>query len=597
MPAFLSMCLGLMLLGTGWITAAGVHPAAAASSESFDVGGTIDGVYLLDPATFAVAEPGRDWDANAEGWKPIALGDLDRGLSGKPFLIRFSVTNSADGPRTVVFAHDLAFLDTMDIRMASSTGAVRALTITNNQPFSSRPVAFPGLAYRSTLAPDEVQDFTLRVGMDTTRRMNIGVRLWDDASFEAYEAAHQLKFSSISIVLATMAVLWLIFSIIMKQKSLLYYSGYLFFLSVTIFIFYGFAFQFIFPDHPGIHEISFQGTALAAMCCALMFSTYYLSLKSQAPRIHRGNKIVAAVLAGGAVYGMLGGAQEVTVPLMMASLFVPFWLWVCSLLVIRQDQSLSVLLFCVAWGTMGLTTAVLVLQIAFRFLPIDWTPSSNYDVIMIASLIEVLILTVSVALSIRLLRQERDTANAAATADPLTGLLNRRGFQQTAEILLQTPAEGRWCLALLDLDRFKAINDTFGHGAGDQVLVDFAELLRDVCREQDMVCRMGGEEFAILFAAPAAADALERCDRLRARFSEEPSISDDKLITHNVSVGLATHDTSIAGPASLERLLRRADSALYRAKRAGRNRVILCEEDEKPEPDVILQLRLGAKSS
>jgi diguanylate cyclase (GGDEF)-like protein len=195
-----------------------------------------------------------------------------------------------------------------------------------------------------------------------------------------------------------------------------------------------------------------------------------------------------------------------------------------------------------------------------------------------------------------MLQRERDTANAAATVDPLTGLLNRRGFQQTADALLEKPAHGYWSLALLDLDQFKTINDTFGHAAGDRVLVDFAEMLGHGLQERDMVCRLGGEEFAILFDANSPDDALAHCERLRAQFSDEPSVVEGEQIPHKVSIGLAIHNRARTDHISLERLMRRADEALYRAKRAGRNRVILCDEDDGSETDVVLELRLGSKS-
>ena len=119
MPAFRSLCLCLMLVTAGWINFAVTQAAAATPSPHFDVGKTIDGAYLLDPATYAVAQPGPDLLPSAEGWAPITLMDLDRGLSGDHFLIRFSVTNTASGPRSFVFAHDLAFLDDMYVQMVS----------------------------------------------------------------------------------------------------------------------------------------------------------------------------------------------------------------------------------------------------------------------------------------------------------------------------------------------------------------------------------------------------------------------------------------------------------------------------------------------
>lgn len=595
-----SLWLGFILFTVGWITLP--SHTAAADPAYLDVGQTVDGVYILDPATFATIPPDSTVEPNAEGepdadnWQPITFETLDHGISGKHFLIRFAVGNTSKGSRTFVFAHEIAFLHRMDVRMVSSRGETRSVNLSNSLPFADRLVSFPGLAYRGTIEPGEIQNFTLRIGMDSTRRMSLGIKLWDNSSFETYEAVHQLKFSSISIIIVTMAVLWLIFAILMKQKSLAYYSGYLFFLGLSMFLFYGFGYQFLFPEHPWIQDLGFQGPILAAMACALMFSTYYLSMNLHMPRLHRINTFVAAIIAIGAVFAIFGGSRQIIVPLVMASLFVPLWLWICSLIVICRDRTLNVLLFCAAWGTMGLTAAVLASHITFSFLPGDWTTSSNYDAITVASLVEVLILTVSVALSIRMLQRERDSANAAATADPLTGLLNRRGFQQTADLLLETSAHGRWCLALLDLDQFKVINDTFGHGAGDRVLVDFADMLRDGLAERDMACRMGGEEFAILFDAQSPEDALARCERLRSRFSHTPTLVDGQEIPHKVSIGLATHDRRVTERMSLERMLRRADEALYRAKRAGRNRVIVCEEDQMPETDIVLELRLGGKS-
>jgi len=592
--------LGLAIAALATATGAQAGDAAGAidAGGAIDVAGTVDGIYVTDQVTdraeYAIARADTGLEPNAAGWRPLTFQVMDRGISGDRFLVRFSITNTGPAPRRFVFAHDLAILEIMQVRMTSSAGTGESLTISSLVPFAERPVAYPAPAYRGTVAPGEVQDFTLALDMATPRRLTLGIRLWDEASFETYKSFHQLKFSAIPIVMATMALVWLVVAVTSRQVSLLWYSSYLALLGLSIFLFYGFGYQFLFPERPSLQQLGFQGPMMAAMASALMFSVTYLDLPDRVPWLARVNRSIALVLLAGAVFAVLGGTMWVTVPLMMASLFVPVWSWLGALIVVRQVRTLAVLLFCAAWATMGVTSAVLALQVMFDILPGIWTPSRNYNVVTLVSSVEVMILTISVALSIRNLQQERDRANVAATLDPLTGLLNRRGFQKAAAGLLGTPARGCWCLAVLDLDRFKVINDAFGHAAGDRVLVDFADLLRALVADGDLVCRMGGEEFAILLNASTPAEARALCERIRSRFASEPSRVDDRRVEHCVSIGLAAQDPEEDHGLTLDRMVQHADEALYCAKREGRNRVVLHGDDADPAAGMALDLRLGA---
>jgi len=162
-----------------------------------------------------------------------------------------------------------------------------------------------------------------------------------------------------------------------------------------------------------------------------------------------------------------------------------------------------------------------------------------------------------------------------AITDSLTGLYNRRYMESHLTTLVEQAAtRGKPLTALvLDIDYFKAINDTHGHDAGDDVLRDFATRIRKAIRGIDLACRYGGEEFVIVMPETDMAVATVVAERLRRRIaSERFSIQQGaSAIEVTISVGIATLDTADDTAASI---LKRADQALYRAKRDGRNRVV-----------------------
>lgn len=166
---------------------------------------------------------------------------------------------------------------------------------------------------------------------------------------------------------------------------------------------------------------------------------------------------------------------------------------------------------------------------------------------------------------------ELDLARAAAT-DALTGLPNRRGLEIARERLAQAGKPGQQFLALFDIDRFKAVNDTFGHASGDDVLRTFASVLTANTRGTDAVARLGGEEFAVLYLDVRLAEARAACERIRLQFAAERlALPDGRQVAATVSVGLAP----IPDDGDLEGALIAADQALYRSKNAGRNMLSL----------------------
>ncbi len=162
-----------------------------------------------------------------------------------------------------------------------------------------------------------------------------------------------------------------------------------------------------------------------------------------------------------------------------------------------------------------------------------------------------------------------------AITDGLTGLYNRRYFEKhLATLVDQAAVRGKpVSVLILDIDHFKGINDTFGHAGGDSVLAEFARRVRRAVRGMDLASRFGGEEFVVAMPETDASVACVVGERLRERIGGEKFNLGDAGpdITVTVSIGIA----SLGGPGDTpEAMIRRADEALYRAKREGRNRVV-----------------------
>jgi len=170
-------------------------------------------------------------------------------------------------------------------------------------------------------------------------------------------------------------------------------------------------------------------------------------------------------------------------------------------------------------------------------------------------------------------RREASEQHRLATAcDHLTGIANRRAFFEAAEreITRRKQSPRSLSLVLFDADHFKAVNDTYGHPAGDAVLCHLAKLLMSTFRQVDVVARVGGEEFAVLLPSTDLQTALKIANRLRENVASQVVEVDGVTIRFTVSGGVASMDDSISG---LDALIKLADKALYQAKAAGRNRI------------------------
>lgn len=190
-----------------------------------------------------------------------------------------------------------------------------------------------------------------------------------------------------------------------------------------------------------------------------------------------------------------------------------------------------------------------------------------------ATMYEAVLYSVAMPMAFLALIREEYQAQllTASRTDFLTGLGNRQGFFEQGEtVVRESDSDRPVSLLAIDLDHFKAINDRYGHGVGDEVLKLFADVARAVAGASSIIARLGGEEFVILLPGQGSKTARSVGEAVSRRFSEEAARSDGLGVRVTISIGVAE---ARPGRSDLSALLSAADRALYQAKELGRNRV------------------------
>jgi diguanylate cyclase (GGDEF)-like protein len=232
----------------------------------------------------------------------------------------------------------------------------------------------------------------------------------------------------------------------------------------------------------------------------------------------------------------------------------------------------------------------LPLNLAMPIQEAQWVATSIWfpPVILVTLLLRVAIAVVVLSLAKERSAMER---RIEALTDSLTGLPNRRALFEAADAFGQDQDRkgGAISVLIFDLDHFKETNDRFGHDLGDRVLKLFAQTVRAHVNATSVVARLGGEEFAAILPGADPVEAVKTGEAVRHDFAESAAFVDGLAVGATVSVGAAS---DVDGGGDLNALFRRADAALYAAKRAGRNRVeLLGPEGEASLPEFKTSVR------
>lgn len=557
--------------------------------------------YLEDP------EAEMDWAAASAQLQQGGFRTTDEdipsfGYSSSAFW--FHVVLKNPGPERAYRYLEVAYplLDYLHVHLDYSDGPQKVFKSGDRLPFDSRPLDFTRFLFPLELAPGESVDVMIR--LKTSSSVQFPLILWTAEALGQKDHKEQLLHGLYYGVMLTMLIFNLLVFLYIRDRNYLYYLYYLSGFILFQATFSGYAYQFLWPEWTWWQDKSLVVMIAVAMGWLLLFVRKFLGDPGFTTRTKNWYQAgmwycfaLAAIALFAPYYYMI---QIIT----LSTIFFAVFILGSSLIMWMRGFHPAQYIF-LSWAVQLFGIVVYVIQIN------DFLPANFYTFysIQIGSVIQVLGFSIALLDRLKRLNNEnirlqqavrteleeqvktrtRELNEALADLsrintvleernhiDDLTGVKNRRFFDY---YLLRAwedaeKAGSPLSLMMIDIDHFKAVNDDFGHPAGDKVLQQAAALLQQSGRRSnDHLVRYGGEEFAVILHDTELDGAINLAEKMRSKIeSADFDIGTEDMLTLTVSIGVAC--TLPGTQKGAEHLLKDADEALYVAKRQGRNRVV-----------------------
>ncbi len=588
---------------------AGVGPAVAKmavlplghDAERYEVGPYLEiledakGQWAIDD----VAQPAFNTEFSS-----IHSSTVNRGVSSSTYWVRFSLCQLPGGisveSRKILWLLDIGwpFFDQVDAYLVTGASSRVSPTIVpvpfydTFRPIGGRLSEGQGLLARLPKFDSAEQVIYLRLhpgGVFFFYPVICTVKSYLEAS-----ALRMLWFGLYLGLLLALLLYNLFLYFCLRDRSYLWYVASIATIGVYFLGINRLTFEFLF-DHPPTTVLRLSLAALAASLITLVsFARSFLQTHERASQVDRVLQGLLLLLLAVLLQIPFMSMAYLNRCFLVAGGLVPFALVSAAAICWHRGYRPArfLVLSCGLYGGCGI-----VYVLTFM----GWLPFNDFTFhsFQFGSALEVIFLSFALADRINLLRQEREQLSHSerrhkelAVTDGLTGLFNRRCFetQMALEIERADLLGHKLTLMMLDVDNFKAFNDSYGHQEGDRVLTTLSRIMLFCVRDKDVACRYGGEEFTIILPGGQNSTAVEIYERINGeleshRFGTEGQ--DASRIT--MSIGVAEH---LPGEPA-ENLVRRADQALYEAKARGRNQIIIASR----EPEAVFFSCFGSSSS
>lgn len=442
---------------------------------------------------------------------------------------------------------------------ALATGLSTGLT----HPYSSRPMGMERIVF--PLGIEAPGTYTVYIRVQNDIPQNVTPSLWVLSDYVENRQHKRLFDGIIYGVLLTLLVYNLTLAGVFRDVAYLYYVLTCAAALLTIATFNGHTARYLWPEHPWWIEHTYVIWPSLWVAFSGLFARAFLSIRAASSQADGVILAIVAMAFTSALAGALGQtvlAQRANEWLAVVGVVVitlmALWIW-------RRGYTPA------AWYLLAQLTLFLSV-VGVVWVSWGWwnAPFMLANGLQIGIMVEMVVFAVALSVRIRGVQQEKTVLSQqahhmtqAAMSDALTGLLNRRGLTASASELLRKP--GQHALILLDLDRFKPINDAHGHEVGDLVLNQMARRLEQHCRESDLAARLGGDEFVVVIGQCPDRATLEKMVKRLCEALEAPISWQDDTFQVSASAGVALAPTHAS---DLKTLLRLADQAMYQAKKS-----------------------------
>jgi len=497
---------------------------------------------------------------------------LGFGIGAKPVWIHFAVDNPTASPVEKRLSIEIAWLDRIEVYFKSQDGTVATYRAGDRQAFMQRPVASRYFVFDHAFATG-VSEVFIRV--ETPDPMVVPIYLLNPETSRIRQTQQELSYGVVyGFLLALLAYNAILFASLRSSRYLSYAIYLAMFMAMNI-AYTGHGFAWLWPA--SLHWQQWSNPILMFLygVSGLLFAIRFLDLRTAFPRVHQA--VVAYCAAFGALLAasILLGSQKyaLLVAFTFAFLFSVIMLLLGIISVHAGQKPAKYFLIAALAAMVG---ALLTTLSVWGFIPHNsWT----FRAVEIGMLADATLLALALAYQFRVGQEERVRAERLAHLDPLTGVNNRRAFyDKTGSLWSNTIRhEHDASVMLIDIDRFKQINDAHGHAHGDAVLQATVGILRQSVRQGDVLARWGGEEFIVFMPETSLHEAMVLAERLREAIAamRVPCETGETAVT--ASVGVAQKEDAHG---TLDALIATADECLYQAKQQGRNRVAGCQAEQ-----------------
>ncbi len=563
------------LLLCGLLALPGLLPAWAQPAQPLQL---VDSRGEVDawPAVTMLSDPSGLWqveDAEARRAQLAAPAGAraNLGVRSDAVWLHLPLQVSTGGRGRWLLDIDYPSLDRIEVYQMTEGRLLQFARVGDDLPFRLRTMQVRTHVVALELQPGLRHELWLRV--QTTSSMVLPISLMTAERYQQREAQVQL----LQGVIAGIGLCLLIYSIAqwlsLRDRTFAHYALAVSGATVFFFGYYGLGPQHLWGGSMWLTANLPPLSALVGLVGALLFLERTLSVARHNPRLALAMR-GAALLAGGAAAAFTAGLVDYRVAHLAATVLgpSPIVLGLPAAVVRLRAGDRAALYVLIGWGLYGVGIVVMVALLRGH-VAANWWTQHAFEFGMLAEMVMwQRVLAVRQDQSRHAAAQadrEREALRSLAHTDPLTGLPNRRGLQlELADALLRAGGERLLGVFLLDLDGFKAVNDRFGHDAGDELLKQAAQRLRAPLRHRDVVARLGGDEFVVMATdLPGDEEARRLGHKLLDAFSR-PFVVRGEPCCVGLTVGYALapldgHDA--------DSLLKRADAAMYAGKQAGKH--------------------------
>ena len=556
---------------------------------------------------------------------PVNLG-MDTGVHWFSMIVQPTQSNQS----RFLLHVDYPLLDNLDVAVYSQVGSKPKVTFSSgdSKRFHDRHIAHVKPLFP---LPASAQSQRVIIRVQTSGNIRLPIRIWQETEFIEYTSTRNLVLGIFFGVLLAMGVSNAFLTVTTKNASFLFYSGYVINLALILMTLHGYGFSHIWPESSWFQSKAIIVFANATIMFAALFTRSLLPIKDYSHKLDRMTKAISWVCGLSIIAGMvLPYWLMIKAFLLLLSLVVIFVLALGVWLSLKREVVARY--FTIAWGFLLISG----LCASLDNVNIIQLPISSNDLLVIGGTVETLILalilainyshsrddlidakefaleqekqantakenllevqkryqddleykvqerTLELEITLRELSEVNQELERLNSIDPLTGAHNRRHFDKRLR------SEGRrsrreqtpLSLIIVDVDHFKKINDEYGHDGGDACLIHVTNVFKKLIhRPTDDLCRIGGEEFAIILPNTDLSGAYHVAENIRYSLENSPLEYEGQTVKLTASAGVST--TIIADEEHAQSLFKYADECLYEAKASGRNTVINKNLQEK----------------